>query len=59
MPAPEATLTDADLALAFGDYRKRSYTELCLKDERVQSRSTLWTGFDLYKQEDYFQLARM
>lgn len=62
VPASEATLTDADLALAFGDYREayKLYSGT-LPQETNEFRAAALFGQALtfYKQEDYFQSNRM
>jgi len=61
-PTPEATLTDADLALAFGDYREayKLYSGMLPEDSDDYKAAALFgQGLTFYKQEDYFQSSRI
>ena len=61
-PAPEATLADADLALAFGDYREayKLYSGTLPEDtDEFKAAALYGQGLTFYKQEDYFQANRI
>ena len=60
-PTPEATLTDADLALAFGDYREayKLYTGTLPEDsDDFKAAALFGQGLTFFKQEDYYQATR-
>ena len=62
VPAPETTLTDADLALAFGDYREayKLYTSTLPENNEDYNAAALFgQGMVFYKQEDYYQSNRV
>ena len=57
-PAPEATLADADLALAFGDYKEafKLYTGTLPEDsDGFKAAALFGQGLTFFKQEDYYQ----
>ncbi len=61
-PAAEATLADADLALAFGDYREayKLYTGTLPEDtDEFKAAALFGQGLTFFKQEDYFQSNRI
>ena len=61
-PAPEASLADADLALAFGDYREayKLYTGRPPEDTDDFKAAALYgQGLTFFKQEDYYQSNRI
>ena len=61
-PTPEATLADADLALAFGDYREayKLYTGTLPQDtDELKAAALFGQGLTFFKQEDYFQSNRI
>ena len=60
-PAPEATLADADLALAFGDYREayKLYSGTLPEDtDEFKAAALFGQGLTFFKQEDYYQTTR-
>jgi soluble lytic murein transglycosylase len=61
-PAPEATITDADLALAFGDYREayKLYSGTLPQDtDEFKAAALFGQGLVFFKQEDYYQSTRV
>ncbi len=60
-PTPEATLADADLALAFGDYREayKLYSGTLPEDtDEFKAAALFGQGLTFFKQEDYYQSTR-
>ncbi|HOT99183.1 MAG TPA: transglycosylase SLT domain-containing protein [Anaerolineaceae bacterium] len=61
-PTPEATLADADLALAFGDYREayKLYSGTLPEDtDEFKATALFGQGLTYFKQEDYYQANRI
>jgi len=61
-PTPEPTLADADLALAFGDYREayKLYSGMLPEDtDEFKATALFGQGLSFFKQEDYFQANRI
>ena len=61
-PTPEATLAEADLALAFGDYREayKLYSSTLPEDnDDFKATALFGQGLVFFKQEDYFQANRI
>jgi len=61
-PPMEATLTDADLALVFGDYREayKLYAGTLPEDtDEFKAAALFGQGLTFFKQEDYFQSTRI
>ena len=61
-PIPEATLAEADLALAFGDYREayKLYSGMLPEDtDDFKAAALFGQGLTFLKQEDYFQSTRI
>lgn len=60
-PIPEAAMTDADLALSFGDYNEayKLYSgTLPENTDEYRAAALYGQGLTFYKQEDYFQSSR-
>ena len=61
-PTPEATLAEADLALAFGDYREayKLYSGTLPEDtDEFKATALFGQGLTYFKQEDYYQANRI
>ncbi len=61
-PTPEASITDADLALAFGDFREayKLYSGTLPQDtDEFKAAALFGQGLTFYKQEDYYQSSRI
>ena len=61
-PTPEPTLAEADLALAFGDYREayKLYSGMLPENtDEFKATALFGQGLSFFKQEDYFQAKRI
>lgn len=61
-PTPEATLAEADLALAFGDYGEayKLYSGTLPEDtDEFKATALFGQGLTFFKQEDYYQANRI